>query len=68
MAYNNRGIVELILGEWEKSRADLTDAKKTGMDIAAAFRRQNGSVEEFERRHNISLPADIAALLTKESA
>ena len=67
-ACNNRGIVELILGKWEKARADLTDAKKTGMDIAAAFRRQYGSVAEFGRRYGIRLPADIAALLSAGSA
>ena len=67
-AYYGRGIVGLILGIWEKAREDLTVAKNMGMDIAAAFRQQYGSVAEFKRRHNISLPADISALLTEESA
>ena len=67
-AYNNRGIVRLILSEWEKAREDLTDAKNMGVDIVAVFHQQNGSVAEFERRHNIRLPADIAALLAEGSA
>ena len=64
--YYNRGIVRLILGEWEKAREDLTAAKNMDLDIAAVFHRQHGSVAKFERRYNISLPADIAALLTGE--
>ena len=66
-AYNNRGVVGLVLGEWERARKDLIVAKNMGVDIAAAFRLRYGSVAEFERRHNIRLPADIAALLSEGS-
>ena len=63
-AIYNRGEVWLNLHEWEKARADLTTAKDLGADIIAAFRNDYENVADFEKRHNIKVPADIAALLT----
>ncbi len=63
-AIYNRGEVWLNLHEWEKARADLTTAKDLGADIIASFRGDYESVADFEKKHNIKLPADIAALLT----
>ena len=64
VAYYNRGRTWLLLGEWERAKADLTAVKNMGTDIAGLFRTDHESVAEFERRYNIRLPADIAVLLT----
>ena len=63
-AYFNRGRTWLHLGEWEKVKADLTTVKNMGVDIAAMFRLQYGSVADFEQRYGLALPKDIAAMLT----
>ncbi len=63
IAYYNRGCIWLGLGEWEKARADLTSAKNMGMDIADLFSADHKSIEDFERRYNIRLSADIAEML-----
>ena len=34
-------------------------------DIIAVFRNNYENVEEFERRHGVKLPEDIAAMLTQ---
>ena len=65
-AYSNRGVVWLHLREWEKATADLTDAKNMGADIVAAFHRNHGSVEDFEAKTGIQLPAGIVALVTSQ--
>ena len=36
-----------------------------GMDIIATFRNDYESVSDFEGKHDIQLPADIAAMLSK---
>ena len=64
VAYYNRGRTWLLLGEWERAKADLTAVKNMGTDIAGLFRTDHESVAEFERRYNIRLPADIAVMLT----
>ena len=66
IAYYKRGIVGLILGEWEKAKADLTTANNTGMDIADFFRADHKNVADFEREYR-PLPEDIAAMLTGET-
>lgn len=62
--YNNRSIVLLALQEWEKAKSDLTIAKNMGVDIIALFRNAYTSVTDFEQKHNVTLPEDIATLLT----
>jgi hypothetical protein len=37
-----------------------------GVDIIAEFRRNYGSVEDFERKSGVRLPEDIAALLIQQ--
>ena len=64
-AYYNRGEVWLHLEEWDKARADLTVSRDLGMDIIAAFHNTYESVEAYERRNRVKLPADIAAMLTQ---
>ena len=50
--------------EWEKAESDLTIARNMGVDIIALFRNAYTSVTDFEQKHNVTLPEDIAALLT----
>ncbi len=64
MAYYNRGEAWLHLQEWEKAKSDLTAAKDMGKDIINTFHNDYKSVEDFEQKTGIQLPADIAALLT----
>ena len=62
--YYNRGEVWLHLGEWEKSKLDLTVAKAMGVNIINAFRNDYASVSDFEEKHSVKLPEDIGAMLT----
>ena len=64
--YCNRGEAWLRLGEWEKARADLTDARVMGVNIIAAFRNDYGNVVGFKQITGIQLPADLAAMLTPQ--
>ena len=66
--YHNRGEARLHLLEWEEAKLDLTAAKNMGLDIIAAFHNDYESVEDFEQKTGIQLPADIAALLTPAQA
>ena len=63
-AYHTRGLVWLPLGKWERAKTDLTITKEKGIDIIALYRNFYPSVENFEQKHGIQLPADIAAMLT----
>lgn len=51
------------LREWEKAKADLRTAKDMGIDIVAAFHNDYESVADFEAKHGVEVPEDIAALL-----
>ncbi|MDE0184911.1 MAG: tetratricopeptide repeat protein [Candidatus Poribacteria bacterium] len=64
-AYYNRGEAWLRLKEWENARKDLNTAKDNGVDIIAGLRNDYKSVKDFEKRHRVNLPADIAAILTR---
>ncbi len=61
--YYNRGVAWLHLGEWERAKSDLMNAMTMKMNTIAAFRNDYLSVEDFERKHGIQLPANIVALL-----
>ncbi len=65
-AYTNRGEVWLHLQEWEKAKADLSSGKEMGNDIVAAFHKDYESVEDFESKHGVKVPEDIAALLRRD--
>ena len=67
-AYYNRGETRLHLEEWDEARIDLTYAKDRGMDIIVAFRKEHGSVADFQRETGITLPEDIAEMLTPTQA
>ena len=64
--YYNRGEAWLRLGEWENARLDLTVAARLGVNIIHGFRNEYGSVPDFERRNEVKLPADLAAMLTPQ--
>ena len=61
--YYNRGEAWLYLQEWEKAKDDLITAKDKGVDIIAAFRNDYKDVATFERKNQVKLPEDIAALI-----
>ena len=62
--YSNRGEAWLHLKEWQKAKADLTTAKDKGCDITESFHNDYKSVEDFEAKNGVTLPKDIAALLS----
>lgn len=64
-AYYNRGIVWLHLQKWNKAKADLTTAKRLGMDIIAMFHNFYKDVETYQKNHLVKLPEDLALLLTQ---
>ena len=65
-AYSNRGEVWLHLIEWEKAKADLNTAKNMGIDIITSFHNEYESIENFEAKHGVKVPEDIAALLRRD--
>ena len=65
-AYINRAEVWLHLKEWEKAKTDLGLATDRGVDIVALFHNDYESVEDFERKNNVQLPEDIAAMLRRQ--
>ena len=67
-AYFNRGQAWLLLKEWERAKSDLTTAKEKGANIVDEFRMDYENVSDFEGKHDIQLPADIAAMLTPPQA
>ena len=63
-AYYRRGIAWLRLGEWEKARSDLTAVENVGINLTTAFHSIGYTgVADFEQKHDVRLPEDIAALL-----
>ena len=64
-AHYDRGLAYLHLKKWQEARSDLADAKDMGVDIVSLFDSDSGSVADFERNFGITLPADIAEMLTE---
>ena len=62
-AYFCRGIVRLHLRHWQEAKDDLTSAQKLGVDITETFHNSYRDVVTFERRNDVKLPKDIAAML-----
>ncbi|MDE0087684.1 MAG: hypothetical protein OXU23_18320 [Candidatus Poribacteria bacterium] len=42
----------------------MTIARNMGVDIIALFHNAYAGVADFEQRHNVKLPEDIAEMLT----
>ena len=62
--YYNRGEARLHLRQWDEARNDLRTAREKGCDIVTAFSKEHGSVPEFQAKTGITLPEDIAKMLT----
>ena len=62
--YYNRGEARLHLEKWGEAKIDLIDAKDRGRDIIVAFHEEHGSVADFQKETGITLPEDIAEMLT----
>ena len=65
-AYVIRGSTWLYQQEWEKAKADLTTAKDMGIDIIALFHNDYDSIADFEQENDVTLPENIAELLTPQ--
>ena len=63
LTYYDRGVIWLRLREWEKAKSDLTTANEKEANIVDEFRNDYESIEVFEERYGIQLPADIAEIL-----
>ena len=66
--YAGRGVAQLHLRAWEKARTGLTTARDMEVNIIAAFHYFYESIPDFEGKHGIQLPPDIAAILTPQQA
>ena len=64
LAYFNRAEALLYLRKWERAKSDLTIAKENGVDIINGFINIYTSVANFQSGTGITLPPDIAAMLT----
>ena len=62
-AYYIRALLRLRSQNWEDAKSDLSDAQSRGLKLAALFKNENGSVEQFEEESGISVPDEIAELL-----
>ena len=64
--YCDRGLALLHLKEWKRAKADLITAENMGVDIIAAFHNDCKNIADFEQKHHVQLPPDIAAILKSE--
>ena len=62
-AYYYRGKARLLMNEWEKAKVDIIVAEDLGIDIVGSFHRDHESIEDFEAKHGVEVPEDLAALL-----
>ena len=65
-AYCNRGETKMLLAEWASVKKDLEAARDLGVDIIDSFREDYESVEHFNKKTGLSVPTDIATMLTPE--
>ena len=64
-AYASRGEAWLHKSEWENAKADLIAARNMGFNIVGSFHNDYESVEDFEAKHGVKMPEDLAALLRR---
>ena len=60
-----RGLAWLALEQWQNARGNLTTAKRMGFDLGGPLRFYAQSVADFEQKFGITLPEDIAEMLTE---
>ena len=65
-AYSNRGMAWLYLGVWDKAKSDLKTARNMGADIITSFHNGYESVPDFNQKHGVQIPDDIAEMLTPQ--
>ena len=65
-AYYNRGRAWMHLRKWNKAKADITVAKDLGLDVIALFHYDYENVADFEKKNGVTVPPDLAAMLTSE--
>ncbi len=53
----------LHLFEWERAKADFECAQRLGWDVSPLFYDYYESVSEFEWKHGVKMPKDIAEML-----
>ena len=56
----------LHIEEWESAKLDLTFARNLRVDVIAEFYKIYESVRDFERKNDVQLPEDIAAMLRRQ--
>ena len=61
--YYMRALMRIQVQKWDEAKSDLTADKSRQLEIAARFRNEYGSVEQFEDEAGISIPDEIAELL-----
>ena len=64
--YYNVGIAWMQRQNWQEAKLNLAVAKILKMDIIAEFRNIYESVADFEEKNDVTLPEDIAAMLTPQ--
>ena len=64
-AYYARALACFGLERWQNAKSDLVIAKNAALDIITSFHRSYKSVADFEQKTGITLPEDIAAMLTE---
>ena len=64
--YYNRAEVWLSQSKWGKAREDLRIARNKGTDIIAAFQHDYKNPKDFEDRYDVTMPIDIAGMLTNK--
>ena len=64
LVYCNLGEVQLQKKKWGKAKRNLTKAKDRGVDIIYSFQQDYKSVKTFKKKTGITLPKDIAEMLT----
>ena len=64
VAYYYRGETWLRLNKWSEAKADLIIVRNMDMDIIGRFREDYESVETFEKKYAVKMPADIVEMLT----
>lgn len=67
-AYHYRGMLWLQLQNWEAAKNDLIAAKNIGFNVITAFHNNYENIADFEQKHNVKLPEDIALMLTPPQA
>jgi hypothetical protein len=67
-AYANRGIALLSQSKWDKARSDLHKARNMGKDLPSLFASGQGSVANFQEKHNVKLPKDIEEMISMEES